>query len=81
MGGQRHERSATLARRAREPHRLGAHEAGAVAQVLVREGRVRSAHDCAEGGLAVLPDRTRRGARWWLLATLVAVCKPSACFN
>jgi uncharacterized membrane protein len=25
------------------------------------------------GGLAVLPDRTRRGARWWLLATLVAV--------
>jgi uncharacterized membrane protein len=25
------------------------------------------------GGVAVLPDRTRRGARWWLLATLVAV--------
>jgi uncharacterized membrane protein len=25
------------------------------------------------GGLAVLPDRTRSGARWWLLATLVAV--------
>ena len=25
------------------------------------------------GGLAVLPARTRRGARWWLLATLVAV--------
>src|SRR5918997_2544364 len=25
------------------------------------------------GGLAVLPDRTRRGARWWLLATLAAV--------
>jgi uncharacterized membrane protein len=25
------------------------------------------------GGLAVLPDRTRRFARWWLLATLVAV--------
>jgi uncharacterized membrane protein len=25
------------------------------------------------GGLAVLPERTRRGARWWLLATLVAV--------
>ena len=25
------------------------------------------------GGIAVLPDRTRRGARWWLLATLVAV--------
>ena len=25
------------------------------------------------GGLAVLPDATRRGARWWLLATLVAV--------
>ena len=25
------------------------------------------------GGLAILPDRTRRGARWWLLATLVAV--------
>lgn len=27
----------------------------------------------AAGGLAVLPERTRRGARWWLLATLVAV--------
>jgi uncharacterized membrane protein len=25
------------------------------------------------GGLAVLPGRTRRGARWWLLATLAAV--------
>jgi uncharacterized membrane protein len=25
------------------------------------------------GGVAVLPARTRRGARWWLLATLVAV--------
>jgi uncharacterized membrane protein len=25
------------------------------------------------GGLAVLPARTRRGARWWLLATLAAV--------
>ena len=25
------------------------------------------------GGLAVLPDRTRRAGRWWLLATLVAV--------
>ena len=25
------------------------------------------------GGLAILPDRTRRGARWWLLATLAAV--------
>ena len=25
------------------------------------------------GGLAVLPDSTRRGARWWLLALLVAV--------
>jgi uncharacterized membrane protein len=25
------------------------------------------------GGLAVLPARTRRGARWWLLATLLAV--------
>ncbi len=25
------------------------------------------------GGLAILPERTRRGARWWLLATLVAV--------
>ena len=25
------------------------------------------------GGVAVLPDRTRRGARWWLLATLAAV--------
>ena len=25
------------------------------------------------GGLAVLPDRTRRWARWWLLATLAAV--------
>jgi uncharacterized membrane protein len=25
------------------------------------------------GGLAVLPARTRRGARWWLLVTLAAV--------
>jgi len=25
------------------------------------------------GGIAILPDRTRRGARWWLLATLLAV--------
>jgi len=25
------------------------------------------------GGLAILPEGTRRGARWWLLATLVAV--------
>ena len=25
------------------------------------------------GGAAILPDRTRRFARWWLLATLVAV--------
>jgi len=25
------------------------------------------------GGLAILPERTRRGARWWLVATLAAV--------
>jgi uncharacterized membrane protein len=25
------------------------------------------------GGIAVLPDQTRRWARWWLLATLLAV--------
>jgi uncharacterized membrane protein len=25
------------------------------------------------GGVAVLPDATRRGARWWLLALLAAV--------
>ena len=25
------------------------------------------------GGIAVLPERTRRGARWWLLATLLVV--------
>ncbi len=25
------------------------------------------------GGIAVLPEGTRRGARWWLLATLLAV--------
>ena len=25
------------------------------------------------GGVAILPERTRRGARWWLLATLAAV--------
>jgi uncharacterized membrane protein len=25
------------------------------------------------GGVAILPESTRRGARWWLLATLVAV--------
>ena len=25
------------------------------------------------GGVGVLPERTRRGSRWWLLATLAAV--------
>jgi uncharacterized membrane protein len=25
------------------------------------------------GGLAILPEQSRRGARWWLLATLAAV--------
>ena len=25
------------------------------------------------GAVAILPDATRRGARWWLLATLVAI--------
>jgi uncharacterized membrane protein len=25
------------------------------------------------GGIAVLPETTRKGARWWLLATLAAV--------
>ena len=25
------------------------------------------------GGLAIVPDATRKGARWWLLATLLAV--------
>jgi uncharacterized membrane protein len=25
------------------------------------------------GGMAILPEATRRGARWWLLATLLAV--------
>ena len=25
------------------------------------------------GGVAILPDSSRRGARWWLLATLLAV--------
>lgn len=25
------------------------------------------------GGVAIMPERTRRGARWWLLATLAAV--------
>ena len=25
------------------------------------------------GGVAILPEATRRGARWWLLATLLAV--------
>ena len=25
------------------------------------------------GGVAILPNQTRRGARWWLLATLLAV--------
>ena len=25
------------------------------------------------GGVAILPESTRRGARWWLLATLAAV--------
>ena len=25
------------------------------------------------GGVAIVPESTRRGARWWLLATLVAV--------
>lgn len=25
------------------------------------------------GGIAAIPESTRRGARWWLLATLVAI--------
>jgi uncharacterized membrane protein len=25
------------------------------------------------GGVAILPDSTRRSARWWLLATLIAI--------
>ena len=46
------------------PPYAGALEAGA------RRGQ---RHRGDGGGLAVLPERTRRGARWWLLATLVAV--------
>jgi uncharacterized membrane protein len=38
-----------------------------------RELVVASAIAEIAGGIAVLPDRTRRFARWWLLATLVAV--------
>jgi uncharacterized membrane protein len=38
-----------------------------------RELVVASAIAEIAGGIAVLPDRTRRLARWWLLATLVAV--------
>ena len=39
------------------------------------KGQVNVAAGIAElaGGLAVLPQATRRGARWWLLATLLAV--------
>ena len=39
------------------------------------KGEVVVASGVAEivGGAAVLPARTRRAARWWLLATLVAV--------
>jgi uncharacterized membrane protein len=39
------------------------------------KGQVNVLSGAAElgGGLAVLPERTRRVARWWLLATLVAV--------
>jgi uncharacterized membrane protein len=39
------------------------------------KGEVNAAAGVAElaGGLAVVPQRTRRGARWWLLATLTAV--------
>ena len=29
------------------------------------------------GGLAILAEPTRRGARWWLLATLLAVYPPN----
>jgi uncharacterized membrane protein len=38
-----------------------------------RELVVASAIAEIAGGIAVLPNRTRRFARWWLLATLVAV--------
>ena len=39
------------------------------------QGEVVAASGAAEiaGGLAVLPARTRRIARWWLLATVVAI--------
>jgi uncharacterized membrane protein len=40
-----------------------------------RKREVNVASGVAElaGGLAVLPERTRPAARWWLLATLLAV--------
>jgi uncharacterized membrane protein len=38
-----------------------------------RELVVASAIAEIAGGVAVLPNRTRRWARWWLLATLIAV--------
>ena len=39
------------------------------------QGEVVAASGAAEiaGGLAVIPARTRRIARWWLLATVVAI--------
>ena len=39
------------------------------------KGELVAASGAAEiaGGLAVLPERTRRAGRWWLLATLVAI--------
>ena len=38
-----------------------------------KEGGVVSGLAEMAGGVAILPESTRRGARWWLLATLVAV--------
>jgi uncharacterized membrane protein len=40
-----------------------------------RKGGVSALAGVAElaGGLAIVPARSRRAARWWLLATLVAV--------
>jgi uncharacterized membrane protein len=40
-----------------------------------RKSQLVAASGAAEivGGLAVLPERTRRAGRWWLLATVVAI--------
>jgi hypothetical protein len=48
-------------------------DSAAAVRAVEERGQRRLGRGQLIGGLAVLPDRTRHAARWWLLATLLAV--------